>query len=160
LLGYPAINKGDGYMCKDDFEKIEKHLKHYKNYKIGMNNMKKQLEHLFPRITAAYEMREGSSGTFSNNSTTEDFAIKRAEKKAEMEWYIKTYELVTTSIDSALKQLDPLQKEFVEKRYIEGINMKSVASNLGYSLRQTYKIKEEVREQFLITLNSLTLIEL
>lgn len=148
-------------MCKsDEFKKIEKHLKNYKSYRIGMTNMKKQLEHLFPMITASYEMREGTSGTFSNNSTTEDFAIKRAEKKAEMEWYIQTYELVTSSIDSAIKQLDPLEKEFVEKRYLENVNIKTVAVNLGYSLRSTYNIKEEVKEKFLITLQNLTHIEL
>src|SRR3954470_22097851 len=98
-------------MCKsEDFKKIEKHLKNYRNYKIGMTNMKKQLEHLFPRITAAYEIREGKTGTFANNSTTEEFAIKRAEKKAEMEHLIHTYQLVVESIDAAVKQLDPLEK--------------------------------------------------
>ena len=144
----------------DEYSKIEKHLKKYRDYKIGMTNMKKQLEHLFSRITAAYEKREGKTGTFSSASNTEEFAIKRAEKRAEMEEYIKTCELVTQSIDSAIRQLDPLEKEFVEKHYLNKINMKRVSIHLGVSLRQTYNIKQDVKEQFLVTLKNLTMIDL
>ncbi|KAB2328952.1 sigma-70 family RNA polymerase sigma factor [Cytobacillus depressus] len=146
-------------MSNENFKKIERHLKNYRNYKIGIQNMNKQLDHMFPKITSSYEMAEGSTGTFSCHSNTEEYAIKRLEKKVEMEEFIHTYEVVIDSIDSAIKQLDPLEKEFVEKRYIENGNMKMVAISLGYSLRATYKIKEDVKNKFLITLNNLTLID-
>lgn len=143
----------------DEFKKIEKHLKKYKNYKIGLQNMKKQLDHCFPRITTSYELREGSTGTFSTDSDTEEYAIKRAEKRDDIQAYIDTYGIVISSIDSALQLLDPLERDFVEHRYFNNGNMKMVAAALGCSLRSTYTIREEVKEQFLISLKSLVHIE-
>lgn len=147
-------------MNADNYKRIEKHLKNYKNYKIGIQNMKKQIDQLFPKITASYELSEGSTGTFSSHSNTELYAIKRTEKKAEMEEYIRTYGVVVDSIDSAIKQLDPLEKEFVEHRYLNNANMKMVAVTLGYSLRAVYTIREDVKEKFLITLHNLTHLEI
>lgn len=143
----------------DDFKRIEKHLKNYRNYKIGIQNMKNQLEHYYPKITTSYEPREGSSGSFSFHSTTEDYGLKRIEKREEMERYIKENSIVLESIDSALKSLDPIEKDFVQERYFNNKNMKMVASVLGCTLRNVYSIREDVKQQFLISLRNLTHIE-
>ncbi|USK72663.1 hypothetical protein [Peribacillus asahii] len=144
----------------DDFKKIEKHLKNYKKYKIGIKNMQKQIDFCLPAITTSYEPREGTSGTFTFHSGTEDYAIKRIEKKEELENYIKVYGVVIDSIDSALEQLDQIEKTFVKEHYFDKKNIKSVSFTLGCSVRNTYTIKEKVKENFMVTLVNLIYLDL
>lgn len=143
----------------DDFSKIEKHLKNYKKYKISIQNMKRQLDHMFPKITTAFDNKEGTTGTFTFKSDTEDYAIKRAEKKAETEWLINHYTIIIESIDSAMKQLDPIEKEFVEMKYFNDVHMKKIAYTLKTSYRTIYDIKSKVKKEFIITLKNLTMLD-
>jgi DNA-directed RNA polymerase specialized sigma24 family protein len=144
---------------KDDFKRIEKHLENYQNYKIGIQNMKKQLEHYYPKITTSYEPREGSSGSFTFHSSTEDYGLRRIEKREEMEQYIKANSLVLDSIDSAIKLLEPMEREFVREFYFNKKNMKMVAATLGCTLKNAYSLKSEVKKSFLISLQNLKLMD-
>lgn len=144
----------------ENFKKIEKHLRNYNNYVTSIKNLEKTLDIMYPKITSVLEPREGSTTTFSNKSSTEEYAIKRAEKREETELGISQYKLLVESINLAIKQLDPLEREFVEKHFINKENMKKVAHSLGYSLRQVYTIKEDIKNEFMITLYNLTQIDL
>lgn len=144
----------------EDFKKIEKHLKKYNSYKTSVKNMEKSLNVMFPRITSVMEPREGTTGTFTNKSDTEEYAIKRIEKKDKLKYKISQLNLIIDSIDSGLKQLEPLEREFVEMHYINKVNMKKVAPTFGYSLRTLYTIRDDVKEELLITLHNLIDIEI
>lgn len=159
-LAESCVKGGMKLTNMDDFKKIEKHLKKYKKYKISIQNLERTLDLMYPKITSVLEPREGSSGNFNPKSDTEEFAIKRIEKREKTEQSISQYKLIIDSIDAALKQLEPLEREFVEMRYIQNQNMKKVAVHLGYSLRMVYTINEEVKEELLITLHNLTQIEI
>lgn len=139
----------------DEFKEIEQHLKNYKNYKIGISNMKNQLEHYFPKITASYELREGSSGTFSVQSDTERYGLKRIERGQKLEKEIQMFELIVDSIEKALKQLDSTEREFIEYRYFNNWNVRRVAQRLGYSVRSVYTIRDELKKKLLISLVNL-----
>jgi hypothetical protein len=139
----------------DEFKEIEHHLKNYKNYKIGISNMKNQLDHYFPKVTGSYELREGSTGTFSVKSDTERYGLKRIEKGQKLEKEIQTFGLIIESIEKALKQLDSTEREFIEYRYFHNWNIRRVANKLGYSVRSVYTIRDEVKKKLLISLVNL-----
>lgn len=139
----------------DQFKVIEKHLKNYHTYKTGLANMKKQLEFYFPKITTSYEAREGSTGTFMFHSGTEEFGLKRIEKAQRIEREIEKYGWIIESIESALQLLEPLEKEFVVKRYFKGWSVRKVSIEFGYSLRNIYVIREEAKKKLMISLNNL-----
>jgi RinA family phage transcriptional activator len=143
----------------DEFKEIERHLKNYKNYKIGIMNLKKQLDYCFPRITSSYELNEGSSGGFSVKSDTEIYGIKRIDKAHALEEEVREYGLIIDSIEKALKQLDSTERDFIEYRYFNNWNVRRVANKLGYSVRSVHTIRNEVKKQLLISLINLAYIK-
>ncbi|MEH7114544.1 sigma-70 family RNA polymerase sigma factor [Neobacillus niacini] len=114
--------------------KIEKHLKNYHQYKIGIKNLRLQLDSIMPNITVAYEVRDGSVGTFIINSSTEKYAIDRIESKRALDLNEKMeqYQLIVDCIDSALLGLDEEERKFVESRYFSNFSAKKMAVMLGY----------------------------
>src|SRR5690606_6163329 len=98
---------------------IERHLRNYKTYKVAIKNLQKRLDYIMPNITASYELREGSTGTFNIRSSTEDAALDRLESARALFLHeqIKQYRLITESIDEAIEALGEQEKNFVVLRY-------------------------------------------
>lgn len=142
---------------KRRIEKIESHLRNYHQYKIGINNLKLQLDSLMPKMTASYELREGSSGSFVINSETEQYAIDRIESKRALDLHeqIEQYQLIITCIDAALKGLDEEERKFVECRYINRYSVQKIVSTLGYSESTVFNMRKRIMEQLLYSLHGL-----
>lgn len=147
---------------EDVFEKIEQHLNNYVSYKIGIENLKEQLDHMYPKLTATYDVgKEGTSGTFLFNSNTENYAIERAEMGEVIEKEIKKYDVVLSSIDRAIQSLKKdKQKEYVELHYFRGLSNKDVADRMKYSLKMVYKLRDEFKEEAIIRLKNLVMVDL
>jgi hypothetical protein len=144
---------------KDEFKIIEEHLKNYHIYVAGLENFREQMERLFPNITTAYTLREGSMGTFMFKSDTEEYGIDRAEISNMMKEQISIYEIVISSIERALKSLDETEREFVEYRYFKNWSVKRLAVKMGYSYRNMYEIRDCVKRKLMISLRNLISIE-
>lgn len=134
---------------------IEKHLRHYKEYKIGLMTLQKQLDFIMPKITPKY--MEGSRGMFNVTSSTEIYAIERLEgKQARMiRADIERYKLIIESIDNAISELDGLEREFVNLRYIERKTMSQVAVMMGYSEKHLFNLRRKIMDKLLISLRGL-----
>lgn len=146
-----------------DFEKIEEHLFQYHNYKVSLKHTRRQLESLYPRITATYdEIGGGSTGAFLFKSQTEDIAIKRIEKSYDkLKAHMEQYELVISSIDEALQRLNKVNKKFCELRYFQQEDMETIAKKLRYSNRRSvYEIRNRVGEELAISLRHLLYISI
>lgn len=141
----------------DEFKVIEKHLINYDNYKLGIKNMKRQLDNLYPRITATYDdVGGGKTGAFMFKSQTEDIAMKRIERSCDLlRTDIEQYELVVHSIDEALKHLDKMERKFVDLRYFHNLKVETIASRMKYSKRSIYVLKDKVKEKLVISLKHL-----
>lgn len=137
------------------YSQVEFLLKNYKNYKSGIKNLQKQLDYIMPGITASFEVREGTTGTFSIKSNTEKFAIDRIESRKALTIYeeINTYQLIIDCIDGSMVALKEKEKEFVKLRYFEGHSMASVAEKIGYTERNIYNLRRDVLEQLKISLS-------
>ncbi|WP_373896366.1 sigma-70 family RNA polymerase sigma factor [Virgibacillus sp. CBA3643] len=136
---------------------IEKHLRSYKTYKVGLQTLKKQLDYIMPNMTASYDLSEGSSGTFNIKSTTEDYAIDRIESKKALMIHedISRYKMLIDSIDDALKDLDEVEREFVEYRYIKRCTIPQTSIELGFSEDVIFRTRKHVMDKLMISLRGL-----
>lgn len=143
-----------------EFKKIEAHLEKYRNYKLGIENLRKQLDHMYPKTTATYDLsKEGSSGTFLFNSNTENFGIKRAELSEAIQEEIASYEIIINSIESTLELLDKKEKKYVELRYFDNLKNNRVAEGLDCSVKMMYNIRESFKEKAQLSLRNLLLLD-
>lgn len=141
---------------RDEFEVIEHHLKNYVDYKIGIENLKQQMDHMFPQITASYDLaKEGSSGTFMFKSNTEDYAINRVEAAEHLEKEIEKYEVILRSVDRAVDDLDKREQKYVKLRYFEGLDNRSVCDKMQCSLKMMYKTRDSFKKKARIRLRNL-----
>lgn len=138
-------------------KQIEHHLRNYHTYKVGIKNLKNQLDYIMPSMTATYEVSEGSTGTFNIKSDTERYAIDRIESNKALAIHedIARYTLIINSIDEALEDLGTLEKDFVESRYIQGNTVSQTSIKMGYSENQTFAIRNQALDKLLITLRGL-----
>ncbi|WP_018130699.1 sigma-70 RNA polymerase sigma factor region 4 domain-containing protein [Effusibacillus pohliae] len=139
---------------KQQIRSIETHLRHYRMYKSGIRNLQKQLDYIMPSMTANYEMREGSSGTFVISSTTEKYAIDRIESKRALDLHeqIRRFQLIVDSIDDAVGELAEMEQQFVRYRYFDGCSVKKTAELMGYSEKNIFVIRNQTMDKLLISL--------
>ena len=140
-----------------EFKKIERYLRNYKNYKTGLITLKKQLDFIMPSMTASYEILEGSTGTFNIKNETEQFAIERIEGKRALVIHedIQRYKIIIESIDEALKELDDIEKTFVQLRYFERRTIQQTSIEIGYSEKYVFNLRNQVLDKLLISLKGL-----
>lgn len=138
-------------------KKIEMYLRNYNHYLVGIKNMKEQLDFIMPNMTARYELSEGSSGTFNISSSTEKYAIDRIESKRALELHesIQKYELIVNSIDGALKELEPIEKDFINLRYFKLKTIQQTAIDLGYSEKYVFNLRNGIMDKLIISLKGL-----
>lgn len=110
-----------------------------------------------PKMTASYELREGSNGSFVIHSSTEEYAIDRIESKRALDIHeqIETYKIIVSCIDNALNGLDQEEKKFVECRYFSGYTISKMAITLGYGESTVFKIRNRIMDKLVHSLNSL-----
>lgn len=144
------------------FKIIENHLKNYRNYQAGIRNLQKQLDYILPNITAKYEIMEGSVGSFTFKSTTEDFAIDRIEGKRALQLHedIAVFQLIIDCIDNAVKELDQVEQQFLKLRYFKGFTFEAIAHEMGYTERNLFFVRNNIRDKLLISLKNIVNLEL
>lgn len=147
---------------KEDFKIIESHLRNYRNYITGIKNMHKQLDYNMPRVTASWEMKEEKIGVFIPSSSVEKYAIDRIESNWALQLHedIIIYDLVINSIDEAVSQLKDDEQEFVQNRYFNNNSITETAETMGYSERQIFLIRNSVKDQLLISLKNILMLEI
>jgi DNA-directed RNA polymerase specialized sigma subunit len=136
---------------------IENYLNKYTTYKIGIKNCQKQLDYMLPSLTTRFSS-DGMSASYYIANNTEQVALDRITSKQAIDLTeeIAHYNLIISSIDNALSELDPKQKEFVKHRYFTGLKMHEVKAKMGMSEEKTlYRIRRQVLDKFLISLSSL-----
>lgn len=142
---------------KEQIRKIENHLRQYKTYKVGIKNLHKQLDYILPTMTANYEIREGSAGSFVISSSTENCAIDRIESKRALDLHeqIQMYSLIVESIDNALLELPEQEREFITLRYFNSLSINRTAETMGYTADNIFRIRKQAFDKLTISLSSL-----
>lgn len=142
---------------KRKIKRIEEHLRNYNSYKVGIKNLKLQLDYIMPSMTASYDLVGGSNSVFNIKSDTENYAIDRIESRRALELHedIQRYEVIINAINESLKGLDELERDFIQCRYIEGMTITKTAMELGYSEQHTFTIRNKTLNKLLISLKGI-----
>lgn len=142
---------------KRKIKRIEEHLRNYNSYKVGIKNLKLQLDYIMPSMTASYDLVGGSNSVFNIKSDTENYAIDRIESRRALELHedIQRYEVIINAINESLKGLDELERDFIQCRYIEGMTIIKTAMELGYSEQHTFTIRNKTLNKLLISLKGI-----
>ncbi|WP_306010497.1 sigma-70 family RNA polymerase sigma factor [Bacillus sp. MMSF_3328] len=137
--------------------KIESHLKNYHQYKIGIKNLKLQLDSIMPNITVSFDVLEGSVGTFVIKSPTEKYAIDRIESKRALDLYeqMEQYQLIVDCIDSAIEGLEEEEQKFVEYRYFSNFSARKMAMMLGYGESTIFHIRNKILDKLAHSLRAI-----
>jgi RNA polymerase sigma factor (sigma-70 family) len=140
----------------ENARQIENFLRKYNIYKTNITNCQRQLNYLFPNITAKYD-RIGAQSSFTISST-EQAAIDRIESKKALDLYeqIARSQTIIESIDSALEVLEDKERQFVELRYFRCLPFCEIAATMNQSERTIFDIKRRTQEKLLISLINLT----
>lgn len=145
---------------RDKFKKIEHYLRNYRHYKTGIRNLQKQLDYLLPGITADYEIKEGSIGSFTFKSKTEFAAIDRIEGKRALQIHedILLYKIIIEAIEDGLNELEDYEREFIEYRYFEGWTFDKTAMQMGYTERNLFHMRSSILDKLLISMKNIDLL--
>ena len=138
--------------------KIEYHLRNLASYRTGIKSLEKQLDYIMPNTTTRYERREGGF-SFTVRSSTEDVALDRIEGKRALDIreQIARYQIIVDTIDAALKDLKPQQRQFIELRYFQDLTFVEIATKMGYSAESSvFTIRNHTFNRLLITCAGIT----
>lgn len=130
-------------------------MRKYKTYRAGIKNCERQLNYIYPNITANYDFTRSGSGFYL--SSTEKTALDRIESKRAIDLMeqIESFKIIIESIDEALTELQDPEKKFIELRYFEGRSWPELQTVLSYSERQLFYMRKKTLEKLLISLKNL-----
>jgi DNA-directed RNA polymerase specialized sigma subunit len=137
---------------------IENHLRFYKTYLVGINNCEQQLEYIMPNITTKYGADNHGSFFYVVADSTCNIARDRIEGKRALDLReeIEKYKIITKSIEKAVEELKPQEKDFVKHRYFDCLPMLEVKTKLGYSEEKSvYRLRRHVLDKLMISLHNL-----
>lgn len=136
---------------------IEGFLRHFKTYQVGILNSKKQLEYIYPTLVTEFSS-EGSQSVFYICNDTEGVALDRIESKRALDLTeeIERLTLIVSSIENAMEELKPKEREFICHRYFESLTIYEVKEIMGYADEKSiYRVRRNVLDKLLISLNNL-----
>lgn len=136
---------------------LESYLLNYRTYKVGIDNLQKKLDFIMPGITATYEVREHSVGSFIFSAETEGSVMDRIESKHALDLYeeMSKIQVIVDAIDKALGGLEELERTFIKLRYFKGKSIEQISMVFGYSERSIYNIRTQAMDKLLISLSSI-----
>jgi hypothetical protein len=137
---------------------IENHLRFYKTYLVGIKNCEQQLDYILPNITTKYGADNHGAFFYVVADSTCNIAIDRIEGKRalDLKEEIERYKIITQSIQKAIAELKPQERDFVNFRYFDCLPMHEVKSKLGYSEEKSvYRLRRHVLDKLLISLHNL-----
>ncbi|QTM98438.1 transcriptional regulator [Sediminibacillus dalangtanensis] len=123
---------------------IEKHLKNYNNYKVAAINIKEQIERLLPTQR-------------STESTKMDYPTDSFKK---LENELAEVEVLMESIERAVAELSPVEKEFIKYRYFNNWSINKSAMEIGYNDKALFTIRNQAMDKLIISMGGLMFTEL
>lgn len=133
----------------------EYHLRNYKTYQTAVKNLKQEIDYIMPNMDVYFQLRDRSF-TFSS-STDQQGSIDRMNAIRVLNLYekMKRYQMTIHAIDTALDNLNDLERSYVVKRYFNDFSIDKLTFEIGYSERSIFNIRQQVMEKLLISLSGI-----
>ncbi len=130
LLWYETISEGEK---KTYIKRIEFHLRNWKNYKAAVVNLERRME-------------KEDTGSF----------VKETEAHYQLDAEKRVYQFLLESMETALAELDEMERTLVEYRYIRNWSMGKCAMEIGYSEKTLFLLKKALLDKLLVSLAAIT----
>lgn len=131
---------------------ITAYLRNYKRFKIKVKNIEMIIQEKSMELSTMSAITplsfdiHGTGGNVETLNAVEGNAVKRLnfqhdiqllkQEKQAVQWKIER-------IDTAIQALSPVEKEIIQRRYIEGYRWMQIASMVGYSERNCQKVSKK-----------------
>lgn len=117
LLWYEIISEEER---KTYIKRIEFHLRNWKNYKAAVLNLERRME------------KEQKNG----------LTVKERNAEYQIDAEKRLYQFLLDSMETAVSELDELERKLVECRYIHNWSMGKCAMEIGYSEKTLFLMKK------------------
>lgn len=131
LLWYEIISEEER---KTYIKRIEFHLRNWKNYKAAVLNLERRME------------KEQKNG----------LAVKERNAEYQIDAEKRLYQFLLDSMETAVSELDELERKLVECRYIHNWSMGKCAMEIGYSEKTLFLMKKSLLDKLLVSLAAIT----
>lgn len=131
LLWYEIISEEER---KTYIKRIEFHLRNWKNYKAAVLNLERRME------------KEQKNG----------LAVKERNAEYQIDVEKRLYQFLLDSMETAVSELDELERKLVECRYIHNWSMGKCAMEIGYSEKTLFLMKKSLLDKLLVSLAAIT----
>ena len=137
-------------------KKIESKLRNLPSYKVGLHNLKTELDSIMPNCVASYSA-SGGSMQFNLSSSTESYALDRIESTRAilLTGQIDQYTREIEALERGIQGLDDVQREYVERRYFQKKKFAEAARLMSVSERTLSNIRKNALEELSISLLNL-----
>lgn len=138
-------------------KKIEFYLKNYKTFTVGIQNLQKQLNYIIPGFNENYQLNSNTTGMFVHTSENECYGVDRivSRKAFILNEDMEKYKIIVNSINKALSELDEVEYEFIDSRYLKGKTIIQTSFDLGYSEKYIFTLRKKTLNKLLISLKGL-----
>ncbi|MED1738406.1 transcriptional regulator [Bacillus swezeyi] len=130
MLWYETIS---GDEKKTYIKRIEFHLRNWKNYKAAVLNLERRMD------------KEEQSGL-----------VKETDMHYQIDAEKRLYQFLLDSMETALAELDEIERTLVEYRYIQNWSMGKCAIEIGYSEKTLFLLKKTLLDKLLVSLAAIT----
>lgn len=131
LLWYEIISEEER---KTYIKRIEFHLRNWKNYKAAVLNLERRME------------KEQKNG----------LTVKERNAEYQIDAEKRLYQFLLDSMETAVSELDELERKLVECRYIHNWSMGKCAMEIGYSEKTLFLMKKSLLAKLLVSLAAIT----
>ncbi|MSN99284.1 transcriptional regulator [Bacillus paralicheniformis] len=131
MLWYEIISEEER---KTYIKRIEFHLRNWKNYKAAVLNLERRME------------KEQKNG----------LAVKERNAEYQIDTEKRLYQFLLDSMETAVSELDELERKLVECRYIHNWSMGKCAMEIGYSEKTLFLMKKSLLDKLLVSLAAIT----
>lgn len=131
LLWYEIISEEER---KTYIKRIEFHLRNWKNYKAAVLNLERRME------------KEQKNG----------LTVKERNAEYQIDAEKRLYQFLLDSMETAVSELDELERKLVECRYIHNWSMGKCAMEIGYSEKTLFLMKKSPLDKPLVSLAAIT----
>ncbi|MFN2746868.1 MULTISPECIES: hypothetical protein [Bacillus] len=130
MLWYESLSENEK---KTYMKRIEFHLRNWKNYKAAVFNLERRMD------------KEAESGLIKEADVNDQIASEK-----------RLYQYLLDAMETALAELDEVERTFIEYRYFHNWSMGKCAMEIGCSEKTLFLMKKALLDKLLVSLVAIT----
>lgn len=128
---------------------INENLSQYRDVKKEIDHIEEELKRLEMRMLSprASILSDVPKGPISNSDQMADNLIKLEELRDKYKSLLEELCERQLKVEEAIAELEPLERDLIRYRYVDGLMWRDVSEKIGYAQRQTHRIHDKILEK-------------